>query len=163
VNLTYDGGSSLTVNAGSRCPSAQATGLLGQNGEDAAPTATATAAAVPGQGGRGAPVAMDVDVYDFPGLAGETVEVKLDRQGSGGSVGEVATLRVLAQSGGKLGERTGALPLALRLALPGPIHVVVLRQAGNGVPFRGYYALEVTPEAGEVGDRLLEPRENVEE
>jgi hypothetical protein len=121
------------------------TGVLGQNGEDDRTPA------------------QDQDTYNFAGKAGEKVEITLDRDGSRGSAGKIATLRVRTASGSVLAQRTGSVPLSLELALPGPVEVVVRRQPGDGDAFRGYYALEVVAESGDIGDRQLKPSVNVEQ
>jgi hypothetical protein len=106
--------------------------------------------------------AQDTDTYRFPGKAGEKVEVKLERDGSTGSLGEVATLRLRAPDGASLGEATGPVPLRLKATLPGEVEVLVLRDGKTGSAFRGGYALEVKPLSGDLGGRTLRPTENVE-
>jgi hypothetical protein len=143
VDLKWDG-SSLTVNQLPRCRLAMAGSALGQNGEDDASPA------------------QDLDTYSFEGKPGEKVEVRLGRDGSLGSAGEVATLLVRTASGAPLAQRTGAVPLSLDMTLPGTVEVAVSRQPGNGDPLRGYYQLEIIPKSGDIGDRKLRPTENVE-
>ncbi len=134
----------LTVNQLGHCSWAQATGVLGQNGEDDAS---------PGR---------DTDTHSFAGKPDEKVEIKLGRDGSSGGAGEVATLRVRAANGAIVGERTGAVPFSLEVTLPGTVEVAVLRQPGHGDPLRGYYQLEVIPKSGDIGQRKLRPIANVE-
>ncbi|MGD9508901.1 MAG: hypothetical protein AB7O95_08405 [Geminicoccaceae bacterium] len=145
VELEYDGGGTLTVNQPRRCTGAMATGVLGQNGESDDS---------PGQ---------DLDTYSFEGKPGQKMEIRLDRDGSGGSAGEVATLRVRAAGGAVLGQRTGAVPLSLDVTVPGTIEVAVSRRPGHGDPFRGYYELEVIPQSGDIGERKLRPSADVEQ
>ena len=83
--------------------------------------------------------------------------------GGSGSAGEVATLRVRTPNGAVLGERTGVVPLALDVTLPGTVEIAVSRQLGHGDPLRGYYVLEVIPQSGDIGDRKLRPSANVEQ
>jgi len=163
VQLTYDGGFSSNMPP---CPStpapARTSSVLGFDGEDASPH-------------------REIDTFDFEGEVGETVDVVLDIDGSAGGIGEVATLRVLSESGRAIAEETGPLPLTLEAFLEGPSAIVVERaRRGTGVPFRGYYTLEIAPlsgesdaasasvesdaasDSGETGERLLVPREDVE-
>lgn len=143
VDLTFDG-KNLSVNQSATCASAHTVSVLAYNGEeDASP-------------------AQDLDSYSFAGKPGEQVKVKLDRDGSAGSAGEVATLRVRAANGAVLGQRTGAVPLSLDLTLPGAVEIAVSRDPGNGDPLRGYYDLEVIPKSGGIGERKLRPTANVE-
>ncbi len=143
VELQYAGGV-LSVNQPTKCGAARATSVLSQNGEDDSSPA------------------QDLDSYSFAGKPGERVKVKLRRDGSGGSAGEVATLRVRAPSGAVLAQRTGAVPLALDVTLPGQVEIVVSRKPGDGDALRGSYDLEVIPPSGTVGDRVLTPTANVE-
>lgn len=144
VELHWDGGASLTANQPLICISTLVRSVLGQNGEgDTTP-------------------AQDRDTFKFAGKAGEGVEVRLDRDASSGSAGKIATLHVRAPSGAVLAQRTGTVPLSLKLTLPGPVEVAVLRQPSDGEAFRGYYQLAVTPEAGALGDRQLVPSADVE-
>ena len=145
VELEFDGANRLTVNQARTCTEVKATSVLGQNGEDDTSPA------------------QDLDTYSFAGKSGENVEVKLGRDGSGGSAGEVATLRVRAASGATLGQRTGAVPLSLDVTLPGAVEIDVSRQPGHGDPLRGYYELEVIPPSGDIGERRLRPAANVEQ
>lgn len=145
VELEYAGGGALSVNQPAKCGAARATSILSQNGEDDSSPA------------------QDLDSYSFPGKAGERVKVRLDRDGSGGSAGEVASLRVRAPNGNVLAQRTGAVPLSLDVTLPGRVEIVVSRQPGNGDALRGYYDLEVIPSSGAVGERTLTPTESVEQ
>ena len=107
--------------------------------------------------------AQDTDTYRFAGKAGEKVEVSLDRDGSTGSLGAVATLRLRAQGGAVLVEETGPVPLRLKATLPGAVEVLVLRDGKAGNPLRGGYALELKPLSGDLDGRALRPTENVEE
>jgi hypothetical protein len=106
--------------------------------------------------------AQDTDTYRFAGRAGEEIKVSLDRDGSTGSLGAVATLRLRAKGGALLGEETGPVPLRLEVSLPGEVEVVVLRDGKTGSALRGGYALEVKPLSGDLGGRTLRPTENVE-
>ena len=141
VDLTFDGGTALTVNANRSCRSTAASSMLGQGGED------------------DFTLAQDVDTYDFPGRSNEQVAVVLDHGSGGGTNGEVS-LRVVDEAGGTLAQKTGKLPLKVQATLRGPMAVQV-RRAGAGADFRGSYS--VTPEAGDVGGRQLRPRQNVEQ
>ena len=144
VDLTVDE-RTLTVNQAASCTGTVVKSVLGQNGEDDASPA------------------RDSDTFRFAGKPGENVEVKLGRDGSGGSAGEVVTLRVRAANGGTtLGQRTGAVPLSLDVTLPGAVEIDVSRQPGHGDPLRGYYELEVIPPSGDIGERKLRPTANVE-
>ena len=143
IELTYDF-PNFRANLPERCESLTASGTLGQTGE-ADPT--------PGR---------DRDGYRFAGQPGEKVTFRLDRDGRGGSIGEVATLRVRAADGALLAQRRGAVPLTLDATLPGPVGIVVSREPGDGEPFRGAYALTVAPASKNTGIRTLVPAENVE-
>ena len=112
--------------------------VLGQNGEDDASPAE------------------DLDTFTFEGKLGEKVKVKLGHDGSLGSAGEVATLRVRGQGAGVIGQRSGPVPLALELTLPGPVEITVLRTPGKGDAFRGFYALSVQLASGDIGERELD-------
>lgn len=144
VELNWNG-SSLTVNQTPRCRLAQARSVLSQNGEDDDTPA------------------QDIDTYSFAGKSGEAVDIKLGRDGSAGSAGDIATLRVRAPNGGLIAERTGAVPLALQGTLPGSVEIVVSRGPGSGNALRGGYELEVAPVSGDIGERKLRPTENVEQ
>lgn len=144
VELAYDGGGTLTVNQSRTCGATLASSTLGQNGEaDDTP-------------------AQDVDTYSFEGKPGEKVEIVLDRDGSSGSAGDTATLRVRAANGASLGQRTGTVPLSLDVTLRGTIEVAVSIQPGNGEPLRGSYVLEIISKSGDIGERKLRPTNNVE-
>ncbi|MGD9508900.1 MAG: hypothetical protein AB7I59_00150 [Geminicoccaceae bacterium] len=143
VDLKWDG-SSLTVNQTPRCRLARAGSVLGQNGEaDDSP-------------------AQDLDTYTFEGKPGEQVEIALDRDGSSGSAGDTATLRVRSAGGAVLGKRTGSVPLSLEVTLTGLVEVAVSIQPGGGEPLRGSYVLQVIPKSGDIGERKLRPTRNVE-
>jgi hypothetical protein len=116
---------------------------LGQNGEDA---------------GR----ASDFDRFDFAGETGETIEAKLDRDGAAGSMGRIATLRLLDRSGATLAQRTGELPLEVKASLASPGLLVEVAQVRADGGFRGYYSLRLTPTDGEAGDRRIKPTGSVE-
>jgi hypothetical protein len=140
------GGIRLTVNQASSCAGTRIVtrSVLGQTGEaDDTP-------------------AQDTDTYRFPGKAGEKVEVKLERDGSTGSLGAVATLRLRAPDGASLGEETGPVPLRLKATLPGDVEVVVVRDGKSGNALRGGYELEIAPASGDSGGRVLLPSSNVE-
>jgi hypothetical protein len=62
-----------------------------------------------------------------------------------------------------LAEQTGAVPLALKGTLPGPVEIVVSRGPGGGNALRGGYELELAPASGDIGERRLRPTENVEQ
>jgi hypothetical protein len=138
VLLSWDGGSSLTVNANDSCKAIEAASVLGRAGGD-------------------------LDVFDLPGRAGERLRVRLDRDGTAGGKGEVATLMVEGKSGAALARKTGRLPLTLDVTLVdgGVVLMVAGAQAGSGDAYRGSYLLSVRP-GGKVGERLLRPRTNVE-
>ena len=146
VELEWDGGASLTANQPRSCTSALVHSVLGQNGED------------------DSTLARDVDSFTLAGRAGERVEFTLDRDGTAGSTGQIATLRVHAKSGGVIGERTGTVPIELELTLPGSVEVAVIRNGAGpgGDAFRGYYSLEAWPQSGDIGRRQLVPSVNVE-
>ena len=144
VDLTYNNSDrSLRVNANPTCPRALASSLLGQDGEDAR-------------------TREDVDTYDFPGEAGEQVEVVLDVDGAAGALGGDATLRVLDDSRRELARNTGELPLSLEVTLTGPAAIEV-RRGRSPDDYRGHYSLEVIPASDDAGEqRVLTPRPNVE-
>lgn len=141
VDLKWDG-SSLTVNQTPRCRLAQATSVLGQDGEDAE-------------------TRQDVDTFVFAGRSGEQVEVELAVDGSSGAINGEATLRVVDPPNTVLAEKKGSLPLRLKATLNGEVQVQVIRGASPNA-FRGFYTVEVTPPGG-VGQRLLRPTESVEQ
>ena len=144
--LEFDGTTKVTSNQSPSCfgIGTLAKSVLGQTGEaDETP-------------------AQDTDTYRFAGKAGEKVEVSLERDGSAGSIGAVATLRLRAQGGAVLGEETGPVPLRLKATLPGEVEVLVLRDGQSGNPLRGGYALEMKPVSGDLDGRALRPTENVE-
>ena len=143
--LNNPGDLSLTVDQAPSCSAAAMTSVLGQNGEDDRTPA------------------QDEDTFTLVGNLGEQVTFRLGRDGSGGSAGEVATLRVRAASGAPLGQRTGAVPLSLEVTLPGTVEVAVSREPGHGDPLRGYYELEVIAKSGDIGERKLRPSANVEQ
>ena len=144
VDLTVDE-RTLTVNQTSSCTGTVVRSVLGQNGEDDDDTP-----------------AQDTDTFGFASNAGEAVEIKLGRDGSAGSAGDIATLRVRSPNGGVIAERTGAVPLALKTTLPGPVEIIVLRSPSNGAGLRGGYEIEVVPLSSDVGGRRLRPSPNVE-
>jgi hypothetical protein len=84
------------------------------------------------------------------GGAGDTVTVTLDRDGSKGSTGEVAQLRLMTVGGATLAQQQGALPLVLQATLPSSSTVLAEAvavpdsAAGSDGAFRGYYTLTVT-------------------
>jgi hypothetical protein len=90
------------------------------------------------------------------GAAGDAVNVTLDRDGSKGSTGEIAQLRVVAAGGAILAQQQGALPLVLQATLPnsGTFEIdaveVPAAAAGASGSFRGYFTLEVSPTASPV-------------
>jgi hypothetical protein len=156
VDLRYTNGVLNVLNQPTReenkpCP-ARATSFLGQNGEDAA-------AATPRRSTGSAADGEDVDTFDLKAEAGGTVKVTLDADGSAGSIGKVATLRLLTGAGRTvLAEKTGPLPLTLQVTPRGPASIEVQRvKRGKGIPFRGYYTLDVSSAF------LLVPREDVEQ
>jgi hypothetical protein len=123
---------------------------------------TITANAVLGHDGEDARRAQDLDTWDLRGTPGERVVLTLDRDGSAGSTGETALLRVLNQGGGAIARRRGLLPIELNLTLPGPVQIIVQRQADAGDTFRGGYSLAVRLlSSSDVSERLT-PSENVE-
>jgi hypothetical protein len=144
--LLNDGGTKLTSNQSPSCfgVGTLAKSVLGQTGEaDDTP-------------------AQDIDTYRFAGEAGEKIEVSLERDGSSGSLGAVATLRLRARGGAMLGEATGPVPLRLKATLPDEVEVIVLRDGKTGNALRGGYVIELKPVSGELGGRTLRPSENVE-
>ena len=148
--LRSPGGSSLSSNQISSC-------------DEAAIGVPLLAHSVLGQTGEGDPTrAEDRDTYVFAGKAGEAVEVVLDRDGSTGSVGAVATLRLRSRGGAVLGEDTGPVPLRLKATLPGEVEVLVLRDGKANNALRGGYEISVTPASGDLEGRSLRPTENVE-
>jgi hypothetical protein len=111
------------------------------------------------------PAKGDRDDFQFAGEPGETVEVTLDSDPSGGHRGSVARLMIVGAKGGPaLGKTTGALPLKLTASLPraGTYQLVVQELTGSkaGDSFRGAYVLKMTPSSGP--SKLLEPLRSVE-
>jgi hypothetical protein len=99
-----------------------------------------------GQYGQGA--------YRFAGKAGETVTVKLDRDGARGSEGEIAQLTIGQEGGASLKSSVGAVPITFIAKLPktGNYDVTVANPpAATGTSLRGY----VTATSGDTV--LLEP------
>jgi hypothetical protein len=143
LDVTFDG-ANLSQNANDACDQAATPGFLGHAGGSAG--------------------ARDRDVFDFAGQAGETVKVTLDRDGTTGSTGDLATLDVTTKGGTPLATRTGKLPLRLQVTLADAGVAVAVRAADGkgGEPFTGGYVLAVKPISGKVGNRLLRPRQNVE-
>ncbi len=119
---------------------------VGQNSCSRAATVLAAAylgnARMPGQTSQSA--------FLVNGTAGDAVTVTLDRDGSKGSTGEIAQLRVVATGGAMLAQQQGALPLALQATLPssGTFEIDAVETpeaaAGSGGPFHGYFTLEVS-------------------
>lgn len=140
----WHGGFSVEGTAPPNARAVSARSVLGQNGEDDRTPA------------------QDQDIYNFAGKSGEKVKVRLDRDGSAGSDGQIATLRVRTPMGNVLGERTGPIPLVLDVTLPGPVEIAVSRLPGKGNALRGYYTLEVAPRSGDSGERQLVPAASVE-
>ncbi len=155
-----------TSSAVTPCPATVATSALGFDGEDAAaPGSRRSTAAAPGSR-RSTAGEEDVDTFDYDGEAGETVDVTLAVDGSTGGFGEVAMLRIKNELGEPLAEQAGPLPLTLQATLEGPTAIVVERSQGIARPsFRGGYTLtlEVVDASGELDERPLIPRENVEQ
>lgn len=143
VDLTWDGSSTLAVNANDTCKGIETAGFLGHTGN---------------------PAHGDRDVYDFAGRPGESVRVRLDRDGTGGGTGEAATLKVESKSGAALAQKTGKLPITLDVTLAdaGIALSAVSAEGGPGDPYRGGYVLSVRPGSGKAEERLLRPRPNVE-
>lgn len=112
VNLSISGDApQLKVNAqlcgtGSAVSTVAAHSVLGQDGEDASRE-------------------QDLDTWDVGGRPGERIVLTLDRDGSTGSTGGTALLRVLNQGGGEIARRRGVLPIELNLTLPGPVQIIV--------------------------------------
>ena len=147
VELTWDGGASLTADQPQTCPSTLVSSVLGQNGEaDKTP-------------------AQDIDTFTFAAKGDERVTLTLDRDGARGGTGTTATVRVRAKSGGVVGERRGAVPIRFAMTLPGPVEIEVARSAARPSEdsFRGYYQLQITAASGDLGGRLLIPANNVEQ
>ena len=148
--LRSSGGSTLSSNQASSC-------------DEAAISTPILARSVLGQTGEADPTrSEDRDTYVFDGKAGEAVEVLLARDGSTGSAGAVATLRLRSRGGAVLGEETGPVPLRLKATLPGEVEVLVLRDGKAANALRGGYQISVTPASGELSGRSLRPTENVE-
>jgi hypothetical protein len=109
----------------------------------------------------------DRDSFRFDGEAGETITVRLDRDGAGGSSGESAELILREDRGKTLDERSGALPLELTITLPeaGTYEVEALEvERSAGEPFQGHFFLSVESDAGENRGEslLLEPTGHTE-
>ncbi len=110
--------------------------------------------------GDGSPQRSGEGAFRVEGAAGDTVTMTLDRDGSKGSTGEIAQLRVVATDGAILAQQQGALPLVLQATLPssGTLEIDAVEvpdsAAASGGPFRGYYTLEVSTSGAEV---QLEP------
>lgn len=161
VNLNFDGtfhvDEPLAVGGG--CDGVFAQGTLGSPGGP-------VSARVAGRGAaRAARAGLDIDTYEFPATAGEELEIVLDRNGSAGGDGAIATLRVRDASGESIDEETGPLPLTLNVTAPSDDGILIAIEsvdADDDEAFRGGYTLEVTSEGGSVGDRLTEPRTDVE-
>ena len=132
--------------------------------EGAAPpnARAAFARSVLGQNGEDAGRAPEFDRFDFAGETGETIEAKLDRDGAAGSMGQIATLRLLDRSGATLAQRTGELPLEVKASLASPGLLVEVAQVRADGGFRGYYSLRLKPTDGEAGDRPIRPTGSVE-
>lgn len=141
LDLLWIGGGGLIVDAPA-CSSIEAAGFLGHNASGAG----------------------DRDVFDLAGRPGERLRISLDRDGTAGGTGEVATLAVKSKAGAELGRRTGKLPLTfdVTLADAGAVLAVGGAQGESGDSYRGGYVLSVRPASGKAGERLLRPRPNVE-
>jgi hypothetical protein len=76
------------------------------------------------------PGRLDHDALLFDGQAGETITVMLERDGAGGSTGEIAELILGEERGPELDADTGALPLELTVTLPAAGSCCAARPAG---------------------------------
>lgn len=87
------------------------------------------------------------DIWQFEGVANETVAVTLQRDGAKGSQGESARLNV-RRGGSLIGSVAGSLPLTLNGKLPqsGDYQIeIISHQEGGKAPFKGFYDLSVAP------------------
>jgi hypothetical protein len=99
-------------------------------------------------------------------MAGEELEIVLDRDGSSGSDGSIARLRVRDAFGEPIDQETGPLPLTLNVTAPSDDGILIAIEsvdADDGEAFRGGYTIEITSADGSVGDRLTAPRPDVED
>ena len=162
VNLNFDGtfhvDEPLAVGGG--CDGAFDQGTLGSPGGPVEARAAGARAA------RAAVAGLDIDTYEFPTMAGEELEIVLDRDGSAGSDGSIARLRVRDAFGELIDQETGPLPLTLNVTAPSDDGVLIAIEsvdADDDEGFRGGYTIEITSEDGSVGARLTEPRTDVED
>jgi hypothetical protein len=88
--------------------------------------------------------ALDTDVFEFEGTAGDTVTVELETDDQSGNNGGEATLRL---TGGTLNRvKTGNLPLTIKADIPATgTYDVSVEQSGHN-PFKGYYNVSVGSE-----------------
>jgi hypothetical protein len=104
----------------------------------------------------------DRDVFRFDGVAGDTITVRLERDGARGSSGKIAKLSLDAVRGGTLRATEGALPLEFKVSLPSTgnfaLEATEVQEAAAG--FRGYFRLSVTSARG--AQPLLKPAEATE-
>ena len=95
-------------------------------------------------------------------MAGDTVTVRLEREGARGSSGKIAKLSLDAVGGGTLGTKEGAVPLEFKVSLPSTGHfaLAATEAAGRGGLVPGHYRLSVTSARG--AQPLLKPAESTE-
>ena len=95
-------------------------------------------------------------------MAGDTITVRLERDGARGSSGKIAKLTLGSVGGGTLRAKEGALPLEFKVSLPSTgnfaLEATEVQDAANG--FRGYFRLSVTSARG--AQPLLKPAEATE-
>jgi hypothetical protein len=162
VNLNFDG--TFRVDAplavGGGCDAAFAQGRL------VSPAGPVEARAAGTRAARAAVAGLDADTYEFPAMAGEELEIVLDRNRSSGSDGSIARLRVRDAFGESIDEEAGPLPLTLNVTAPSDDGILIAVEsidADDGEGFRGDYTIEVRSGDGSVGDRLTEPRPDAED
>ncbi len=111
--------------------------------------------------GDASPQRSGEGAFRVEGAAGDTVTMTLDRDGSKGSTGEVAQLRLTTEGGTVLAQQQGAVPLQLTATLPSSGRFLTQAvevpnsAAGSGGAFRGYYTLAATDNSG--NEVQLEP------
>ena len=113
-------------------------------------------------GDPASPGRRDHDVFKFDGVAGDTITVRLGRDGARGSTGEIAKVSLGKVGGGTLDAREGALPLELTVTLPstGKYALEAREVRDSAAGFRGHYRLAVTSTRGV--HPLLEPAQPTE-
>ncbi|QGM45530.1 hypothetical protein [Methylocystis heyeri] len=93
------------------------------------------------------PLLKSHDIWQFAGVANETVAVTLERDGAKGSQGDSARLDI-RRGGSLIGSVAGSLPLTLSGKLPqtGDYQIeIISHQEGGKAPFKGFYNLSVAP------------------